>query len=397
MADKPILNFAKTLQRNDDPKTIRGLSYISKVKKSDYIELPSFAEVQKDKSKFITMFDKFYHNNDPLTAKGLMQLVDNRYLIQNPPEYFLTQSEIDKVYELEYERNSHPAYTKTGRIKAIDTIQFSMPIQRGCYGECNFCAITMHEGKTVRWRSEDSIIRSVKKMVTHKNWKGNIPDLSSPTANMYGFECGKKLSKGSCEDKRCIAPSVCKTLGVSHRRFTGLLKKLRKIEGVKRVFVSSGIRYDLTDYDKKFGDDFIKELVSHHVSGQLKIAPEHTEDKILKLMGKPGNSSMLKFVKKFEHYSKIVNKKQFMTYYFIAAHPGCEFNDMETMKEYINKNLSINPEQVQIYTPTPSTYSSLMYYTGMNPFNGKEIFVERDNMKKNKQKEVLVQKKRKRK
>ncbi len=392
MADKAILKFADKLKQKQDPKSVRGLCYISKVKQKKYIDLPSFAEVQKNKEKFQKMFDLFYHNNDPITAKGLMQLTDNRYLIQNPPEYFLTQEELDKVYEIDFERKPHPAYKTRGKIKALDTIQFSMPIARGCYGECNFCAIAMHEGKTVRWRSEKSIVKSVTQMVKHDNWKGNISDLCSPTANMYGFECIKKLNQGSCEDKRCVVPSVCKTLGVSHRRFIGLLKMLRKIDGVKRVFVSSGIRYDLIDYDKKFGDEFTKELVGNHVSGQLKIAPEHTENNILKIMGKPGNKSLLKFVNKFYQHSKLVNKKQYITYYFIAAHPGCNLNDMKSMKEYVRKNLSINPEQVQIFTPTPSTYSSMMYYTGINPFNGKEVFVERDAFQKTKQKEVLVQK-----
>ncbi|MDY0327600.1 MAG: YgiQ family radical SAM protein [Arcobacteraceae bacterium] len=393
MAEKTIVKLAKSLEDNSDYSDIRGLCYMSKEPKDGYIELESFDDVKADKLKFIKAFHTYYLNADPITAKGLMQKQDTRYLIQNPPEFYMSESEIDEVYNLNYERDVHPFYKKQGDIKALETIKFSVTTHHGCYGECNFCAISVHQGRTIRSRSEDSILKEINEFTKDKNFKGIIYDVGGATANMYGFECEKKLSKGDCADKkRCLSDSVCKTLKPNHKRQIDLLRKIRGIKGIKKVFVNSGIRYDLITQDKVYGDIYLKEIVEHHVSGQMKIAPEHSEEKILSLMGKPDKNTLLAFKKKFDDLNKQLGKKQFLTYYMIAAHPGCSEEDMKKLKEFANKELRLSPEQVQIFTPTPSTYSTLMYYTGLNPWTLKPIFVETDMGKKQKQKDLVIEK-----
>jgi len=393
MAEKTIVKLAKSLEDNSDYSDIRGLCYMSKEPKDGYIELESFDDVKADKLKFIKAFHTYYLNADPITAKGLMQKQDTRYLIQNPPEFYMSESEIDEVYNLNYERDVHPFYKKQGDIKALETIKFSVTTHHGCYGECNFCAISVHQGRTIRSRSEDSILKEINEFTKDKNFKGIIYDVGGATANMYGFECEKKLSKGDCADKkRCLSDSVCKTLKPNHKRQIDLLRKIRGIKGIKKVFVNSGIRYDLITQDKVYGDIYLKEIVEHHVSGQMKIAPEHSEEKILSLMGKPDKNTLLAFKKKFDDLNKQLGKKQFLTYYMIAAHPGCSEEDMKKLKEFANKELKLSPEQVQIFTPTPSTYSTLMYYTGLNPWTLKPIFVETDMGKKQKQKDLVIEK-----
>ncbi len=371
-------------------QNIRGICYISKIPKEDYIDLPSFQEVIEDKKKFIKMFHTFYKNNDPITAEGLRQQYGDRYLIQNPPAHHLTQGEIDNIYNLKYERDVHPYYKKDGDIRAMETIKFSITTHRGCYGECNFCAIGVHQGTTIISRSEKSIVNEAKKISQHLDFKGYIHDLGGPTANMYGIECNKKLSHGMCMKKTCLFPTTCKKLPVDHKSQVELLRKLRKIDGVKKIFVASGIRYDMIIDDTKFGDDYLRELVRHHISGQLKIAPEHTEAKVLQLMRKSGTPYLTEFKNKFDSMNMQVKKKQYLTYYLIAAHPGCNLNDDIRMKRYVSMELKINPEQVQIFTPTPSTYSTLMYYTEMNPWTGDKLFVEKSIAKKEQHKNIIT-------
>ncbi len=393
MAEKTVVKLAKSLDDNCDYRDIRGLCYISKEPKDGYIEIESFDEVKADKLKFIKAFHTYYNNCDPITAKGIMQKQDSRYLIQNPPEFYMYQDEIDKVYDLPYLRDVHPFYKKQGSIKALETIKYSITTHHGCYGECNFCAISVHQGRTIRSRSEESILKEARSFANDKNFKGIIYDVGGATANMYGFECDKKLSKGNCADKkRCLSDSVCKTLKPNHKRQIELLRKIRGIKGIKKVFVNSGIRYDLINEDKEYGQTYLKEIVEHHVSGQMKIAPEHSEEKILSLMGKPDKKTLLDFKKKFDDLNKQLGKKQFLTYYMIAAHPGCTEEDMKKLKDFANRELRLSPEQVQIFTPTPSTYSTLMYYTGLNPWTLKPIFVETDMGKKQKQKDMVVEK-----
>jgi uncharacterized radical SAM protein YgiQ len=392
MAEKSTVELADGLKIGSGIRNVRGLCYISKEIPDSYLELAPYETVKNNQQSFIEMFHLFYQNNDPLTSKGLYQKHGSRYLIQNPPSLPLTRSELDYIYGLDFERAQHPYYEKQGKVKALETIKFSITTHRGCYGECNFCAIAVHEGRTVQWRSQESILAETRKITRLPNFKGYILDLGGPTANMYGFECEKKLSHGSCLKKRCLYPEVCPLLKVDHSRQIKLLKKIRQIKGVKKVFVSSGLRYDMLLNDQKYGEQYLKELVEEHVSGQFKIAPEHTEEIVIHLMGKPGTAALLKFKRLFDELSKSAGKRQFLTYYLIAAHPGCTEQDMHKLKKFASRKLRINPEQVQIFTPTPSTYSSLMYYTELDPFTGKKIFVEKNLQRKSRQKDIVVQK-----
>ena len=396
MAEKAAVELAKTLDTGGDPRQIRGLCYIAGEAditsvRENYLELPPLDIVEKDKQAFTDMFHAFYRNNDPITAKGLFQKHGARYLVQNPPQPSMTQAELDAVFAVGFERAQAPYYERQGKVKALETIKFSILSHRGCYGECNFCAIAVHEGRTVQWRSEESIIAEAREMTKYPDFTGFIRDIGGPTANMYGFECGRKLERGACVPKRCLYPEVCPTLKPDHSKQISLLKKLRKIDGIKKVFVASGVRYDLIERDRLHGEDYLKEVVSHHVSGQMKVAPEHSEPAVLKAMGKPGTASLLRFKADFDRISKAAGKEQFLTYYLIAAHPGCTAADMGKLQKFTAKNLKITPEQVQIFLPAPSTYSSLMYYTGIDPFTGKSIFVEKELPKKEFQKQIITE------
>jgi len=377
MAERTILEVADGLRSGRDLNNIRGLCYISKNKIDCYLELPSFEEVKSDKIKFIEMFHQLYKNNDPLNAMGLIQKHDTRYLIQNPPNFYLSQKELDEVYELDFERDVHPYYNKQGKVKALETIQFSINSHRGCYGECNFCAITVHQGRTIRSRSRESILKEAKSITLHKDFKGIISDVGGPTANMFDNKCKLQATKGSCKDKRCMLPERCRAMNINHSSQIDILDEIKQIPGVRKVFIGSGLRYDLIIQDKKAGERYLLNLVKDHVSGQLKIAPEHMTDKVLQKMGKPSNDKLVDFRRKFNDYSKNAGKKQFLTYYIIAAHPGCEQEDMDELKDFVNKELKLNPEQMQIFTPTPSTYSTLMYHTGLDPYSQEPIFVEK--------------------
>ena len=393
MAEKTVVALAEQLRDGQEIDDLRGICYIAPEKKAGTLELPSFEEVAQDKRAFTEAFHTFYCNNDPLTAQGLCQRQDTRYLVQNPPAPYLTQRELDAVHELDYERAQHPFYERMGPVKALETIRFSLATHRGCYGECNFCSIAVHQGRTVRWRSAGSIEREARRLAQYPDFKGIIQDVGGPTANMYGFECEKKRTQGSCADRRCLTPEICPQLPVDHGRQLALLRRLRKIEGVKKVFVSSGIRYDLVLADDKQGVPYLREVVRHHTSGQMKVAPEHTEEHVLRRMGKPGGKGLLlRFRDLFYKLTQAAGKEQFLTYYLIAAHPGCTQADMRALKRFASRQLKISPEQVQIFTPTPSTYSSLMYHTEMDPFTGESLFVEKDQRKKEKQKDILVRK-----
>ena len=410
MAEKSIVEVADALKNNKSIENIRGICYISKTLREEYIQLPTLKECQnkEDKNKMIDMFHLFYDNNDPITANGLSQEHNGRYLIQNPPQYNMEEEEIDNVYDLHYEREVHPYYEAQGRVKAMETIRFSVTTHHGCYGECNFCAISVHQGRTIRSRSEKSILNEVKNFTKNPKFKGTISDIGGATANMYGHDCDKKLNKGTCEDIRCTGfrmfnplkftkPNdkeykVCPILKPNHKRNLNLLQNIRKIDGVKKAFVNSGIRYDLINDDEYYGKEYLKEIVDHHVSGQMKIAPEHSESKVLKYMGKPDKKVLVDFKQNFTDLNKKNGKNQFLTYYMIAAHPGSTQKDMEDLKQFANADLKLNPEQVQVFTPTPSTYSTLMYYTELDPWTREKIFVEKDPIKKQKQKDVVTQK-----
>lgn len=389
MGEKPILDLASALGGEGVAETIRGICYISKSARKGYSDLPSYEKCIEDKNEFEYMFKTFHKNCDAITAKGLVQKHGDRFLVQNPPYRNLTVKELDDIYNLPYERDVHPYYANLGEVRALETIKSSITTHRGCYGECNFCAIALHQGRTVISRSERSILEEADEIVDNKNFKGIIYDVGGPSANMYGYECDLKLKNGGCKNKRCIFPSVCKDMKVDHSRQTNLLKSLRAIKGVKKVFVASGVRYDLIFADEKNGIPYLEDLIEHSVSGQMKIAPEHATDKVLKLMGKPGVKHLRRFRSEFKKINRELDKKQFLTYYFIAAHPGSNESDMKELRSFVEEELFTNPEQIQIFTPTPSTFSTLMYYTEKDPFSGNKIYVEKDMGKKEKQKNIL--------
>ena len=391
MGEKAILEIASALKTGMDWKNIKGICYASGEKKKDFLEVASFEEVKTDKKKFAEMFGLFYENTDPVSAKGLLQKQDTRYLVQNPPQPNLTTPEIDGIYELDFEREVHPYYKQKGEVRAAETVKFSITSHRGCYGECNFCSLTVHQGTTVISRSKESILREAEKLAKRHDFKGYITDIGGPTANMYGIECTKKIKEGRCKDRKCIYPQVCPKLKVNHAAQIELLKRIAQIPGVKKVFIASGLRYDMILEDRSFGLEYMEELVKNHVSGQLKIAPEHVSEKVTALMGKTKAAQLRKFKELFDNLNEKHKKNQFLTYYMIAAHPGCELLDMKELRAFVQKELKMTPEQVQVFTPTPSTYSTLMYHTGYDPFSGKKLFVEKSLRAKRAQKDVMFE------
>lgn len=396
MGEQAIIDLGNYLKEGKDPRTIRGLCYIAKEAPTEetFLEIPSHDECLKDKEKYIDLFKAFYDNNDPIYSKGLYQEVDGRFLIQNPPSRHMEENEMDKIASFPYQRDAHPYNAKDGKVKCLETIKFSIMTHHGCWGECNFCAIAAHQGRTIRTRSEANILQEAKHFTTMKDFKGIISDVGGPTANMYGYECKKKINLGTCiENKRCVdAHRLCRTMKVDHSRNIQLLKDIRAVPGIKKAFVASGVRYDLITADKKHGYEYLKEMVDHHISGQMKVAPEHTNDEVLHHMGKPGKQTLIDFKAMYDRLNKESGKQQFLTYYLIAAHPGCEEKHMHELKQFTTHELKMNPEQAQVFTPTPGTYSAVMYYTELDPFTKKKIFVEKDQRRKEKQKEIVVAK-----
>ncbi|MBI4927127.1 MAG: YgiQ family radical SAM protein [Anaerolineae bacterium] len=392
MAEQSVVQLAQTLRHGSDARALRGLCYIDKRPQPDYLVLPEYEKVSADPLAFIEMFHTFYQNSDPLSAKGLCQQHGDRWLVHNPPALYPNQAEMDAAYALPYARAQHPYYEQQGAVKALETIRFSISTHRGCYGECNYCSIAVHEGRTVRWRSPDSVVSEAEAIAALPGFKGYIQDAGGPTANMYGFECRKKLARGACVDKRCLYPQVCPALRPTHNPQIDLLRRLRRVPGIKKVFVASGVRYDLILSDREAGRPYLKELISYHISGQMKVAPEHTETHVLARMGKPGQHSLLAFKKMFVELTAQAGKEQYLTYYLIAAHPGCSEEDMRRVKAFASRELRIAPEQVQVFTPLPGTYSSLMYHTGLDPFTLQPLFVERDPARRERQKQILVEK-----
>ena len=393
MGEIAIEQLTKAIEEKRDYSDIRGVCYISKEANYEYIQLPSHKDCVDNKEKYIDLFDDFYDNNDPISANGLCQPVDSRFLIQNPPCDYLDEDEMDANSNLPFTRELHPYYAQMGKVKCLETIKFSIMTHHGCWGECNFCAIGVHQGRTIRTRSEKNILKEAKEFNSYKDYKGIISDVGGPTANMYGYECGKKLKKGTCDDIRCVdADRLCKVMHVDHSRNINLLRKVREVEGVRKAFVASGVRYDLITADKRNGYSYLKEMVQHHISGQMKVAPEHTEQHVLELMGKPGKQTLVDFKKLYDKLNKEMGKKQFLTYYLIAAHPGCKEKDMHALKDFTTNELKMNPEQAQVFTPTPSTYSAVMYYTELDPKTRKKIFVEKDTKRKEKQKAIVQEK-----
>ncbi|MDD4780017.1 MAG: YgiQ family radical SAM protein [Tissierellia bacterium] len=380
MGEKSIIQIAEALESGipiEEITFIKGTVYRTRdiERAFEPIMLPSFQEVSSSKEKYAESFKLQFENTDPISGKTLVEKYGNIYVIQNPPMDTLSQMELDDIYDLNYMTNYHPIYKKDGGIPALNEIKFSITSVRGCFGGCNFCALNFHQGRIVQSRSHDSIIKEAEKMTQDKDFKGYIHDVGGPTANFRIRSCKKQEKFGACNDKSCLSPEKCKNLDVDHKDYIELLRKIRKIKKIKKVFIRSGIRYDYVLYDSK--DDFIKELCKYHVSGQLRTAPEHVSDKVLKLMGKPSIKVYNQFVERFYDENKKQNKNQYIVPYFISSHPGSTLKDSIELAEYI-RDMGHIPEQVQDFYPTPGTLSTCMYYTGINPMTGENVYIPKD-------------------
>lgn len=337
------------------------------------IVLPDYDTMLEDKLEYAKSFNIQYKNTDPFVAKSLIEKYGNkRYIVQNPPAKPLSVCELDDVYELPYMYGCHPSYEAKGGVPAITEIKFSLTCNRGCFGGCSFCALTFHQGRIVQHRSHESIIREAKKMIKAPDFKGYIHDVGGPTANFWKPACEKQLTKGVCPDKQCLFPKPCENLKSDHSEYISLLRKLRNLPGVKKVFIRSGIRFDYVLADRN--DDFLKELCKFHISGQLRVAPEHVSDPVLLMMGKPENSVYNRFVEKFYKINKNLGKEQYLVPYMMSSHPGSGLAESVKLAEYI-RDLGYMPEQVQDFYPTPSTISTCMYYTGVDPRTMKNVYV----------------------
>lgn len=368
---------------------VKGTCYLTKDISGieNYIMLPSFNEVCESKTKYAKSVKLQYEEHNAYIGKILIEKQnDNLYLVENPPQKVLSRQELDKVYSLPYQRKWHPLYDKMGGVPAIDEVKFSVISERGCFGGCNFCSLAFHQGRVVSSRSEKSIISEVKKIVYDEDFKGYIHDVGGPTANFRFPACEKQLEKGACKNRQCLAPTPCKNLKVSHTEYLNLLRKIKEIDGVKKVFIRSGIRFDYLIYDKN--NEFFKELVSDHVSGQLKVAPEHCSKNVLNLMGKPEIKVFNKFRERFFDYSKKAGKEQYIVPYLMSSHPGSSLKDAIMLAEYL-RDINYQPEQVQDFYPTPGTISTCMYYTGLNPFNMEKVYVPKSYKEKNMQRALL--------
>ena len=381
MGEHSILEIAEALQSGIP---VQEITYVAgTVFKShdlgrvyDPMVLPDFETVKSDKKAYADSFAIQYRNTDPFTAKPLAESYGNRgYVIQNPPAQPLTQTEMDDVYDLPYTGQYHPMYQKEGGIPALKEIKFSLTSNRGCFGSCNFCALTFHQGRILQTRSHESIVREAVRMTEDPEFKGYIHDVGGPTADFRHPSCKKQLTKGVCKERQCLFPSPCKNLTVDHKDYLQLLRKVRNIPKVKKVFVRSGIRFDylMADPDKTF----LNELVKYHVSGQLRVAPEHVSDEVLKYMGKPKHAVYESFLKAYENANAHTGKQQYAVPYFMSSHPGCTMKEAVKLAEYV-RDLGFTPEQVQDFYPTPSTLSTCMYYTGIHPLTGEKVYVPKN-------------------
>lgn len=391
MGEKTIIEIANLLNYGmsiDKMTGVRGTVYLSKTTENlkDYIESPSFEEVSTDKKAYGESFKLQSYEQDGIRGKTLIQRHGDRYVIQNPPQLPLGQEEMDRVYNLPFMRTYHPIYEKQGGIPAINEVKFSITSHRGCFGSCSFCALTFHQGRTIQNRSQDSIIKEAGEMINDKDFKGYIHDVGGPTANFRHKSCKLQETHGVCKTKQCMHPKPCKNLIVNHSEYLSLLRKLRRLPGVKKVFIRSGIRYDYLMYDKN--DEFFKELCEHHISGQLKVAPEHINERVLSQMGKPTRDVYEKFVTKYHAINKNLGKKQFLVPYLMSSHPGSDLHAAIELALYI-KEMGYTPEQVQDFYPTPGSLSTTIYYTGVNPFTGEEIYVPKNQREKNMQRALL--------
>ncbi|WP_447411387.1 YgiQ family radical SAM protein [Clostridium perfringens] len=392
MSEKQIVEVADFLNQGFDGKYIRhipGTCYIADSLDEIYEEhivLPSFKEVSSDKRTYAECFKIQYDEQDPVRGRTLVQEHNGKYVVINKPEMPLSREELDRVYALPYQKTYHPIYEKDGGIAAIKEVKFSLVSSRGCSGNCSFCAITFHQGRIVTSRSEDSIVEEAEEITKYDDFKGYIHDIGGPTANFRKPACKKQLTLGACKHKRCMSPGICKNMEIDHREYLHLLRRVRKLPGIKKVFIRSGLRYDYIMADKD--DTFFKELVEHHVSGQLKVAPEHVSPNVLKYMGKPAGKTYDEFRRKFFRITERLGKKQFIIPYLMSSHPGCKLEDAIMLAEYL-RDINYQPEQVQDFYPTPGTLSTTMFYTGLDPLTMEEVYIPRSKEEKAMQRALL--------
>ena len=392
MGERSIVEIAEAL---DSGLAIEDITYIDgtvcKVKSLDSVYdaiiLESWDDLKADKLNYAKSFYKQYCNTDPFSGKRLVEpYSEHLYVVQNPPSKPLSQSEMDRVYSLPYMRTYHPSYEALGGVPAIEEVKYSLISNRGCFGGCSFCALTFHQGRIIQTRSHESLIAEAKKFIWDKDFKGYIHDVGGPTANFRAPACEKQLTKGACVNKQCLFPTPCKNMKVDHKDYLKLLRKLRELPNVKKVFIRSGIRFDYLIADKD--DTFFRELCEHHISGQLKVAPEHVADPVLQMMGKPENSVYQTFCKKYRQINEKLGKNQFLVPYLMSSHPGSTMKEAVALAEYL-RDLGYMPEQVQDFYPTPSTISTCMYYTGVDPRTMKEVYVPKNPHEKAMQRALI--------
>lgn len=377
MGEKQIVEIADYLAGGaavEDIRYVRGTAYLADdlQELEEYVELPSWDAILKDREAFARAYHLQSKELDPFYGKVVVQKNRQKFVVQNQVPYPLSQEEMDMIYDLDYQRTYHPSYEKHGGVPAIEEVQFSIISCRGCFGSCSFCAIHSHQGRIIQTRSHKSIISEAKKITALPNFKGYIHDVGGPTANFRHPACAKQLEVGVCRDRQCLFPKPCTNLDADHSDYVELLQKVRALPGIKKVFVRSGIRYDYLLADKN--DRFLDELCRYHVSGQLKVAPEHVAEHALANMGKPGKEVYLKFMRAFNKKNQEIGLKQFLVPYFISSHPGCTLRDAVELGEFL-RDIGHQPEQVQDFIPTPGSASTAMYYSGINPETGKKVFV----------------------
>lgn len=392
MGEHQIVELADALDSGiavNDITFVRGTVYKTKTLENiydEYIELPSYKEVSTDKRRYAESFLQQYNNTDAITASILVEPYGDCYVVQNKPPLPLSQSEFDYSYGLPYMRNYHPMYEAKGGVPAIEEVKFSIISNRGCFGSCNFCALAFHQGRVIQARSHQSIINEAKKIIWDPDFKGYIHDVGGPTANFRAPACDKQLTKGACKDRQCLFPTPCKNLKVDHRDYTKLLRELRELEGVKKVFVRSGIRYDYLIYDKD--ETFFNELCKYHISGQLKVAPEHISPRVLEKMGKPGRDVYDRFVEKFYEINRKIGKEQYLVPYLMSSHPGSDLKAAIELAEYL-RDLGYMPQQVQDFYPTPGTLSTCMFYTELDPRTMTKVYVPKNPHEKAMQRALM--------
>jgi uncharacterized radical SAM protein YgiQ len=370
----------------DEIRGIPGTVYACSLEEvpADAVVLPDHEALKSDRKMFAESFRVQYENADPFTGRVLAEPYGSRAVVQNPPSPPLSREEMDAVYALPYARAAHPSYTE--KVPAVEEIQFSLVSSRGCFGACAFCALAFHQGRIVASRSHESLLDEARVLIAEPDFKGYIHDVGGPTANFRSPACEKQGTKGSCPGKRCLTPEPCKSLKPDHGEYIGLLRKLRGLDGVKKVFVRSGIRFDYMMADTK--NDFLSELCEHHISGQLKVAPEHVSPDVLRVMGKPKREVYDRFVSRYAEVNNKLGKKQFLVPYFISGHPGSQLKDAIIMAEYLRDTRFI-PEQVQDFYPTPGTLATCMWYSGIDPMTGKRVHIPSDPQEKAMQRALL--------